>query len=234
MIDQHKVITIDGPSGAGKGTLCRNLAAKLGWNLLDSGSLYRALVLAAQNHSISCFDKEALVILGRNLDLRFELSTKKDGVVVNYFLEGENITAHLQDEMIAAEASRIATDELIRQSLFDRQRDYLKAPGLVADGRDMGSVVFNEAQLKIFLTASLKKRGERRFEQLQQLGRNVSMQQILSAMDERDLRDRKRDVAALKVADGAHVIDTTDMDVAEVLKKTLSLFEASCAGGVPN
>ncbi len=211
------LITIDGPSGSGKGTVCYILAKKLGWHLLDSGALYRILAYAALQNTTSLDDEEALAKLALNLKIEFI----SNGVAVDSFLNGENIGDKLRTETIAQAASKVASLILVREALLARQKAFYKNPGLIADGRDMGTVVFPEAPVKIFLDASAAERAKRRFEQLQNKGFNVSIAEILSEIKDRDLRDRTRLIAPLKAAKDALEIDSTMLTIDEVVLKVL-------------
>ncbi|WP_094752412.1 (d)CMP kinase [Psychromonas sp. CD1] len=211
------LITIDGPSGSGKGTVCYILAKKLGWHLLDSGALYRILAYAALQNATSLDDEEALAKLALNLKIEFI----SNGVAVDSFLNGENIGDKLRTETIAQAASKVASLILVREALLARQKAFYKNPGLIADGRDMGTVVFPEAPVKIFLDASAAERAKRRFEQLQNKGFNVSIAEILSEIKDRDLRDRTRLIAPLKAAKDALEIDSTMLTIDEVVLKVL-------------
>ncbi len=209
------VITIDGPSGSGKGTVGRAVAARLGWHFLDSGALYRVLGLAALRHGVDLGDEAALAALARDLDVRFE------GARV--ILEGEDVSEAIRGEDAGAAASRVAALARVREALLDRQRAFRRPPGLVADGRDMGTVVFPDAPLKVFLEASPEERARRRFEQLKAQGLDVNLAQILTDIRERDRRDRERPVAPLKPAPDAVVIDSTERDPESVVQEILRL-----------
>ncbi|MFT4939050.1 MAG: cytidylate kinase [Paraglaciecola sp.] len=211
----NPVITIDGPSGAGKGTVSSLLAKKLGWHFLDSGAIYRVLAIASVHHQIQADDEVALLPLASGLDVNFETSDLGTRVI----LEGEDVTDEIRTENIGAIASKIASLPSIREALLRRQRAFRQAPGLVADGRDMGTVVFPNAQAKIFLTASAEERARRRFNQLKGKGFDVSMSRLLMDIEERDKRDVNRTVAPLVSAEDALVIDSTHLDVKQVYEK---------------
>lgn len=215
------LITIDGPSGSGKGTVCHILAKKLQWHLLDSGALYRILAYAALQKKIQLTDSTALVDLALTLDVSFV----SNGAGVDTLLAGENVGDKLRTEVVGQAASEVASIELVRSALLARQKAFLQKPGLIADGRDMGTVVFPEAKVKIFLDASAEERAKRRFNQLQDKGFNVSIAQILSEIKERDYRDRNRAVAPLRPADDAFVIDSTELTINEVVEQILTLTE---------
>ncbi|WP_028469738.1 (d)CMP kinase [Neptunomonas japonica] len=211
------VITVDGPSGSGKGTVCRLLAEKLEWRLLDSGALYRLTALAASHHGVSIDDVEALVVLAAHLDVQF--STRDDGVQI--VLEGEEVTQAIRNENIGNDASKIAAIGPVRQALLERQRAFAELPGLIADGRDMGTVVFPTATLKVYLDASVQERASRRYNQLINKGLDASLEVILEDLQERDTRDMNRSVAPLKPASDAMILDSTSMSIEEVLSAVL-------------
>ena len=208
------VITVDGPSGAGKGTLCQMLAAKLNWVLLDSGALYRVTALAAKQHAVALDNEAGLEAIAAYLDVQFQVSTEQAGVQV--ILEGTDVTSNLRTEETGAIASQVAAVNAVRTALLDRQRAFQQMPGLIADGRDMGTVVFPDAELKIYLTASAEERGERRYKQLLESGNNASLAAIIEDIRARDDRDMNRTVAPLKPADDAIVIDSTSMSIEAV------------------
>ncbi|WP_291968338.1 (d)CMP kinase [Candidatus Symbiopectobacterium sp.] len=212
------VITVDGPSGAGKGTLCEALAETLQWNLLDSGAIYRVLALAALHHQVDIGSEEALVPLASHLDVRF---VAEDGQL-KVILEGEDVSNEIRNETVGNTASQAAAFPRVREALLRRQRAFREAPGLVADGRDMGTVVFPDAPVKIFLDASAEERAQRRMLQLQKKGFNVNFERLLSEIKERDVRDRSRPVAPLVPAADALVLDSTDMSIDDVIAKSLS------------
>lgn len=220
---QAPVITVDGPSGAGKGTLCQLLAEKLGWHLLDSGAIYRVLALAATHHDVELGNEEALVALASHLDVQFAV---RDGGV-SVILEGEAVSGALRTEQIGNAASKVAALPRVREALLRRQRAFRCQPGLIADGRDMGTVVFPDAEVKIFLDASAEERAHRRLKQLQDKGFDVNFDHLLAEIKERDERDRNRPVAPLRAADGALVVDSTSMDIDEVLMRVLSFARES-------
>lgn len=213
------LITIDGPSGSGKGTVCHILASKLGWNLLDSGALYRILAFAALQDNIAFDDETRLVALALNLNVAFV----SNGMGVDTLLNGENVGDKLRTETVAQAASKVASIQLVRDALLARQKAFYQAPGLIADGRDMGTVVFPDAPVKIFLDASAEERAKRRFSQLQNKGFNVSIDKILSEIKERDYRDRNRAVAPLRPANDALEIDSTSLTIDEVVNQVLDL-----------
>lgn len=211
------VITIDGPGGSGKGTIAGLLAAQLGWNLLDSGALYRLLAFAAQNHGIALDNEQSLKALAAHLDVRF--ITSEDNHEQHILLEGEDVTRAIRGEAIGASASVVAALASVREALLQRQRVFREPPGLVADGRDMGTVVFTDAPLKIFLTASPEERAERRYKQLLGKDETANLASLLDEIVARDERDTNRSVAPLRPAEDALLIDSTSMTIDEVLEK---------------
>ncbi|KLV09032.1 cytidylate kinase [Photobacterium aquae] len=215
------VITVDGPSGAGKGTLCMLLAEKLGWKLLDSGAIYRVLALAAIHHGVDLESEDALVPLAAHLDVQFVA----EGELVKVILEGEDVSGELRKEETGMAASKVAALPRVREALLRRQRAFSEEPGLVADGRDMGTVVFPQAEVKIFLDASAEERANRRMKQLQQKGLDVNFDHLLKEIQERDDRDRNRAVAPLRPADDAVVLDSTEMSIEQVTEQALAYIE---------
>jgi len=207
------VIAVDGPGGTGKGTICCFLARWLDWHLLDSGALYRALAVAMQEADISPDAVARLQILAQNLDVEFRLL---DDDAESILLRGREISALVRAEDTGNTASRIAALPEVRQALLDRQRAFRQPPGLVADGRDMGTVVFPDAELKIFLTASADERALRRHKQLNEKGFDVNLAQLAVEITERDARDSQRTVSPLRPADDAAVIDTTNLSITAV------------------
>ncbi|MFZ5461816.1 (d)CMP kinase [Stutzerimonas stutzeri] len=220
MIKPVPVITIDGPSGSGKGTVAALLAGKLGWNFLDSGALYRLLAFAAHNHGVDLTNEEALKVLAEHLDVQFGAARDGHGMVI--ILEGEDVTEAIRNETVGAGASQVAALPVVRTALLQRQKAFREAPGLVADGRDMGTVVFPDAPLKIFLTASAEERARRRYLQLKARGDDVNLASLLEEIRERDERDTQRAVAPLKPAEDAIQLDSTTLSIEEVLQRILS------------
>lgn len=217
---QASVITIDGPSGSGKGTVAGLLARRLGWNLLDSGALYRLLAFAASNHGVDLTNEELLKALAAHLDVQFLAA--EEGQLQRIILEGDDVSNDIRNEHVGAGASRVAALPAVREALLQRQRAFREAPGLIADGRDMGTVVFPDAPLKIFLTASAEERARRRYLQLKAKGDDVSLSSLLDEIRARDERDTQRSVAPLKPAADAIQLDSTELSIEQVLERILS------------
>ncbi|MFM2590503.1 (d)CMP kinase [Vibrio sp. TBV020] len=222
MSSHTPVVTVDGPSGAGKGTLCMLLANKLGFHLLDSGAIYRVLALAAIHHGVDLESEDALVPLATHLDVQFVA----EGDLVKVILEGEDVSGELRKEETGMAASKVAALPRVREALLRRQRAFAEGNGLVADGRDMGTVVFPKAEVKIFLDASAEERANRRLKQLQGKGLDVKFDDLLSEIQERDDRDRNRPVAPLRPAEDALLLDSTTMSIDEVVEKALQYIES--------
>ncbi|AXS81635.1 MULTISPECIES: (d)CMP kinase [Marinobacter] len=214
------VITVDGPGGSGKGTVTQMLARKLGWHLLDSGALYRLTALAAVRQGVALDDEEGLVKVAAGLDVAFEPTP--EGEPVRVILAGQDVTADIRTESAGDNASKVAVMQPVRDALLQRQRDFRQAPGLVADGRDMGTVVFPDAPVKIFLTASAEERARRRYSQLKDAGVDVNIDALLEEIRVRDERDMNRSAAPLKPADDAQVIDSTGLGIGEVLDRCMA------------
>ncbi|QVR66325.1 (d)CMP kinase [Acinetobacter sp. BHS4] len=212
-----QIITIDGPSGSGKGTLAAKIAAHYQYHLLDSGALYRLLGLSLHKHDLlekldSQLDE--CIQYARQLDIKFETSTS--GILV--FLDGEDVSQTIRTERVGEYASKVAVVPELRQALFERQRAFAQSPGLVADGRDMATSIFPEANAKIYLTASAESRAERRVKQLQGMGLDAKINDILANIQARDKRDMEREVAPLKPAKDAYIIDSSELTIDQVFK----------------
>ena len=213
------LIAIDGPSGSGKGTIAGILARKLGWCLLDSGALYRLLAFAARNHGVDLTNEDALKMLAAHLDVQFIAAAEGHGQRI--ILEGEEVTEAIRNEQIGADASQVAALPAVREALLQRQRAFREAPGLITDGRDMGTVVFPDAPLKFFLTASAAERAERRYKQLLEKGESVSLPRLLADIQERDERDSSRSVSPLVPAEDAIVIDSSATPISDVFARVM-------------
>ncbi|MGL4861000.1 MAG: (d)CMP kinase [Enterobacteriaceae bacterium] len=220
------VITVDGPGGAGKGTLCQALALRLGWHLLDSGAIYRVVAVAALEQKIPLDDEAALVALIARLDVQF---VPKENQGVRVILAGVDVTTRLRTEESGMAASQLAVLPGVRQALVALQQAFRQAPGLIADGRDMGTQIFPDAVVKIFLDASAQKRAKRRMLQLQQRGFSVNFERLLAEIQQRDLRDRNRAVAPLVAAPDAFVLDSTELSIDQVIENALTYVEKQLA-----
>jgi CMP/dCMP kinase len=214
------IVTVDGPSGSGKGTISRAVAVQVGWHLLDSGALYRLVALAGLKHGLKPDDVEGHARLAASMDVRFDVGSDGEERVI---LAGEEVTGQIRSEEAGQGASRVAAWPGVRSALLQRQRAFAQPPGLVADGRDMGTVVFPEADLKIFLTASADERALRRYKQLKDKGSDVSLPALSREITERDLRDSTRTVAPLKPAPDAEVIDSTGLTIEQVIDRLMAL-----------
>lgn len=214
------VLTIDGPSGSGKGTVSRAVAERLGWHFLDSGALYRAAALAAERRGIGTEDPERLAALVRALDIGF---VERPGEEPRIFLDGEDVGQALRSESVGALASAIAALPAVRAALVERQRAFRRPPGLVADGRDMGTVIFPDAAYKVYLTASPRARAERRHKQLKEKGFDARLEDLLRDIEARDVRDATREVAPLRPAPDAVLIDSTGVPVEAVIERVVAL-----------
>jgi len=214
------VVTIDGPSGSGKGTIAARVAEQLGFHLLDSGALYRLLGLAVQQEDIDVEDVEAIVDLAESLDIEF-------GADELVLLAGEDVSLDIRTDSASEMASKMGAIPEAREALHQRQLDFRQTPGLVADGRDMGTLVFPDANLKIFLTASLEERANRRHKQLIAKGIGAILPALLQELKERDERDSQRQISPLRPAADAHIIDTSEMSIDETLQEVLRLHHES-------
>jgi len=215
-----KIITIDGPSGSGKGTISRILAEQLGFHYLDSGALYRLLGLVAVRHGIEISINANLTQLAKNMDVSFQAKADGHNIVL---LEGEDVTDELRTEETGALASRVAENPRVRSALLERQHQFARLPGLVADGRDMGTKVFPEAQLKIFLTASIEERASRRYKQLLEKGENVKLRALEEQVRSRDERDMNRETSPLAAAADAVEVDSSDLTIQEAVDSVRNL-----------
>jgi CMP/dCMP kinase len=213
------VVTIDGPTSSGKGTISRMVAARLHWHLLDSGALYRLVALSGQQLGLEPDNIAGHAAVALGLEAAFGAVQEEEQV----WLAGRDVTAQIRSAEAAMGASRVAAWPAVRNALLERQRRYLREPGLVADGRDMGTVVFPDAPLKVFLTASPEERARRRYKQLKDKGSDVSLAALSREIAERDLKDSTRAVAPLRPAPDAHVIDSTGLEIQEVVEQVLAL-----------
>ena len=217
------VLTLDGPSGVGKGSVARIVADKMGWHLLDSGAIYRGFALAAQSRNIDFNDEQGLVGLAKKLDLKF--ASVEGQELLNVYLDGIEVSKELRTEQTAELASQLAVIAPLRAALLKKQQQFEQTPGLVADGRDMGTVVFPHASYKIYLTASAEERAQRRLKQLQNSANAGNISQILAEVKKRDERDASRKHSPLKPAEDALIIDTTCLTIDEVIARVMALIE---------
>jgi cytidylate kinase len=220
MADTVPVFAIDGPSGSGKGTVSRALARRLGWHFLDSGAIYRAVALAVERDGIAVGDEAGVVATAAAIDLQFSSAE-----IPSVRLDGCDVTDLLQTETCGGIASRIAAMPALRRVLLQKQRDFRRHPGLVADGRDMGTVVFPDAEYKVFLTASAAERARRRHKQLKEKGLDVNLERLTEEIEERDRRDQSRAEAPLRVAEGAVEIDSSCLTAEQVIDQCLGLMK---------
>ena len=218
------VLTLDGPSGVGKGTVASIIAQKLDWHLLDSGAIYRAFAIVASNNDIKIDDIDGLLKLANNFDISFKLNSNHEPL--NVYLNNVEVSSELRTEKTAALASQFAKIKSLRKTLLVKQRQFKKLPGLVADGRDMGTVVFPDAPFKVFLTAEVEERAKRRLKQLQETGITGNISHTLAEVQKRDERDVNRQHSPLKPAKDALVIDTTNLTINEVITKVMALIKA--------
>jgi cytidylate kinase len=218
------VLTIDGPSGVGKGTVARIVAQKQNWHLLDSGAIYRAFALAVDAKGIDIANEEALEKIAQTLGLEFK--TELGNELVSVYLDSKDVSKILRTEKTGEMASKIASIGVVRAALLKRQKDFVKPPGLVADGRDMGTIVFPDAPFKVYLVASVEVRANRRLKQLQARGSKGIISQILAKVKARDKRDSLRKHSPLKPAKDALIIDTTGLSIDEVITQVVALIEA--------
>jgi cytidylate kinase len=214
------VLTIDGPSGAGKGTVSRAVAKKLGWNYLDSGAIYRALAIAILDQGASMDNVNEITKAAKRMQLTFQCNEE-----LAVLLDGDDISSRLASEEIGSVASKIAALPEVRKVLLQKQRDFQQQPGLVADGRDMGTVVFADAPYKVFLTADAATRAKRRYKQLIEKGIDANLTRIIKDIEERDRRDSERSVAPLEIATNAHYIDSSEKSIVEVITEVLDLID---------
>jgi cytidylate kinase len=220
------IMTIDGPSGSGKGTVARAAAKALGWGLLDSGALYRLVALAGRRAAVSLENGPGLAKLAVNFDIRFGSDSAGEELV---WLDGDEVTRDIRTEMAGNDASKVAALPVVRAALLERQRRFAVAPGLVADGRDMGTVVFPRAPIKIFLTASPEERAQRRYKQLKQKGVAANLAALSREIAERDQRDSTRAISPLVASDDAVSLDTTGMTVDDVVGRVLQIAHGRIA-----
>ena len=218
------VLTLDGPSGVGKGTVASIIAQKLDWHLLDSGAIYRAFAIVARDNDIKIDDIDGLLKLANNFDISFKLNSNHEPL--NVYLNNVEVSSELRTEKTAALASQFAKIKSLRKTLLVKQRQFKKLPGLVADGRDMGTVVFPDAPFKVFLTAEVAERAKRRIKQLQESGIAGNISHTLAEVKKRDERDANRQHSPLKPAKDALVIDTTNLTINEVITKVMALIKA--------
>ena len=218
------VLTLDGPSGVGKGTVASIIAQKLDWHLLDSGAIYRAFAIVARDNDIKIDDIDGLLKLANNFDISFKLNSNHEPL--NVYLNNVEVSSELRTEKTAALASQFAKIESLRKVLLVKQRQFKKLPGLVADGRDMGTVVFPDAPFKVFLTAEVSERAKRRLKQLQESGIAGNISHTLAEVQKRDERDANRQHSPLRPAKDALVIDTTNLTINEVIAKVMALIKA--------
>ncbi|MBW9267016.1 MAG: (d)CMP kinase [Candidatus Thiodiazotropha sp. (ex. Lucinisca nassula)] len=219
MVDRAPVITVDGPSGSGKGTLAQRIAEALGWHFLDSGAIYRVLGLMVERAGIGGENVDKIADMAKSMPLSFD-----QGRVL---LDGEDVSRSIRTETIGNAASKVAAIPQVREALLAWQRNYARSPGLVADGRDMGTVVFPQAKVKIFLTASAEERAQRRYKQLNEKGLGVNLARLTEEIRERDERDSKRAVAPLVASESAYQLDSTAMTIDEVYGQAMQIVSTA-------
>lgn len=224
------VLTIDGPSGSGKGTIVQRVAQKLGWHMLDSGALYRLVAFGSQKNHLPIENEAAIADYAKNLDVVFKLvdvesnqPEMESSQELQIILEGQIVGPELRTETTGNAASKVAAMPKVREALLQRQRNFRQAPGLVADGRDMGTTIFPDAKAKVFLTASAEERAERRYKQLKSKGIGGNLAALLQDINERDERDSQRSASPLKPADDAVLIDTSDLSIEQVVEQVLAI-----------
>ena len=225
---QTPVVTIDGPGGSGKGTVAQILAGHLGWHYLDSGALYRVLGLIGARRGVNLDDEPVLCRLAETL--RIDFVPQSDGSAAHVHVDGVDVSAELRTERSGELASRVAVLPAVRLALLQKQRDFRQIPGLVTDGRDMGTTVFPDALLKVFLTASAEIRAQRRYKQLKEKGFDANLEQILGEIRHRDARDTGRSVSPLKPADDAWILDSSTLSTTEVVEAVSRRLQARLAG----
>jgi cytidylate kinase len=228
------VLTIDGPSGSGKGTIVQHVAQKLGWHMLDSGALYRLVAFGSQKNQLSFENEAEIADYAANLDVKFKLvdtdfrqSNGGNAQELQIILEGKVVGGELRTETTGNAASKVAAMPKVREALFQRQRDFRQMPGLVADGRDMGTTIFPDAKAKVFLTASAEERAQRRYKQLKLKGIDANLAALLRDINERDERDSQRSASPLKPADDAVQIDTSNLSIEQVVEQVLAICKKS-------
>lgn len=224
-LDLAPVLTIDGPSGSGKGTISRRIADQLGWHLLDSGALYRVVGYAASLLGLDFSDAQAVTHCAETTHITFK--DLKDGRDLRVLVNGHDVTDDLRTETCAAAASVVAAIPEVRNTLLNKQRSFRQAPGLVADGRDMGTIIFPDALYKVFLTASAAERAQRRYNQLKEKGLGVTLADLLREIEARDARDATRSVAPLKPASDAVILDSTGLSIEQVVAQVLELMRTA-------
>ncbi len=222
LVGSIPVLTIDGPSGSGKGTVCKLVSEQLGWHYLDSGAMYRALGIAAIERGVDIHDEDKVAALIKLIELEFKRNANGDWAV---FLDGVEVQHQLQTEKVGRVASIVAVFPKVRHGLLLKQQSFKQVPGLVADGRDMGSVVFVDAAYKVYLTASAEERGKRRYKQLIEKGIDANLSNVIDEIELRDSRDKNRTASPLIVPEGALLIDSSSKSISEVVEDVLKLIQ---------